>query len=127
MWSVGGIEKAECDKGFSHLVGCYVWEYTVYLKLISPSIKPKLDFSLKNISPVAVSLVKIQRSDSFQVQLTRILPAGISMVSVPPNLRALALSVQDVRNAIAVIAMTKIFFMVLCDRIYGRVSYKVQI
>jgi hypothetical protein len=42
-------------------------------------------------------------------------------------LRALALSVQDVRNAIAVIAMTKIFFMVLCDRIYGRVSYKVQI
>lgn len=98
-----------------------------YLKLISPSIKPKLDFSLKNISPVAVSLVKIQRSDSFQVQLTRILPAGISMVSVPPNLRALALSVQDVRNAIAVIAMTKIFFMVLCDRIYGRVSYKVQI
>ena len=90
-----------------------------YLKLISPSIKPKLDFSLKNISPVAVSLVKIQRSDSFQVQLTRILPAGISMVSVPPNLRALALSVQDVRNAIAVIAMIKIFFMLLCARRYG--------
>jgi hypothetical protein len=44
------------------------------------------------------------------------------MVSVPPNSLALLLSVQDVRNAIAVIAMAKIFFMVLCDRIYGQAN-----
>jgi hypothetical protein len=78
--------------------------------LISPSITPKLDLSLKYILFVNVSLVKIQRFVSFHVQLTKILFAGSSMVSVPPKLRALALGVHEAKAMIAV-AIIKRFFI----------------
>jgi len=78
-----------------------------YLKLISPFSMLKLVFSLKNISPVVVSLVKTQRLSFFQVQLTRILPSGIST-------RDFWLSVQDAKKAIATAATIKIFFILVC-------------
>ena len=87
-----------------------------YLTITVPSSTPQLDISRKYTTPVVVSLVQIHSSPFFQVIL-RTTSFGFNEISsVPPQLRALELSVQlNNVNATNVAANTNTntFFMSL--------------